>query len=112
MHFSEGSSVLSSSNVILFREDFRKILAEVTQKICTDLNVYVTDGYVIAGDWGGKSQAGYFSSSSKTPTVIRGRPVFVVDCTTTMEFNKPSKEVDRVVEEIVSFLLGPSKDLR
>lgn len=71
----------------------------------------VTDGYAVAGNWGGKSQAGYFSSGSKIPAVIRGRPVLVVDCTNTMEFNKPSKEVDRIVEEIVSFLRGPSKYL-
>lgn len=70
---------------------------------------FIESAFNDEGNWGGKSKAGYFNSSSKTPAVIRGRPVFVVDCTKTMEFNKPSKEVDWVVEEIVTCLLGPSK---
>ncbi|KAG0610614.1 hypothetical protein M758_7G078500 [Ceratodon purpureus] len=63
------------------------------------------------GNWGGKPQVGYFGTSSKIPAVIQGRPVFVVDCTNTLDFGRPSKEVDRVVEEIVSFLLGPYTSL-
>ena len=62
---------------------------------------------MIAGNFGGKSQAGHFGTSSSIPAVIQGRPVFVVDCTNTLEFGKPSKEIDRIVDEIISFLLTP-----
>lgn len=50
--------------------------------------------YFIARNWGGKLQGRYFGSNPKTPAVIRGCPVCVVDCTRTLEFSKPSKEVD------------------
>ncbi|KAG0558881.1 hypothetical protein KC19_10G061600 [Ceratodon purpureus] len=71
---------------------------------------FIESAFDDAGNWGGKSQAGHFSSSSKVPAVIRGRPIFVVDCSKTLEFDKPSKEVDRVIEEIVGFLLAPPSE--
>ncbi|XP_024397283.1 uncharacterized protein [Physcomitrium patens] len=64
------------------------------------------------GNWGGKSQAGYFFTHSNVPSVIKGRPVFVVDCSYSLEFGKLSEEVDRVVEEIVDFLLDIPKRLQ
>lgn len=46
------------------------------------------------------------SSTSEMPPAIHGCPVFVVDCTSNLQFEKPSKECDAVINQIVDFLLS------
>jgi len=54
--------------------------------------------------------SGFYCSNSKTQAVIQGRTVFVkIVLTQCMEFKKPSKEANWVVEEIANFLLSPSE---
>lgn len=89
----------------------RKIFRKCGVIVCVIWNAYAID-LDMSGNWGGKSQAGYFFTHSNVPSVIKGRPVFVVDCSYSLEFGKLSEEVDRVVEEIVDFLLDIPKRLQ
>jgi len=63
-------------------------------------------GIFFAGNWDGKPRAGFMSSTSEMPPAIHGCPVFVVDCTSNLQFGKPSKECDAVINQIVDFLLS------
>jgi hypothetical protein len=61
-----------------------------------------------AGGSGAQLCEGHIMSTSGAPSVIHGRPVFVLDCNADLHFGRPSKECDAVIDQVVDFLLHPA----